>query len=122
MVMAIPTLLAWWYTEGWRVISREAGARVVRVSHLFSLPILIRTLWAPWRRITTTPGAGLDAKVRALGDNMVSRVIGFSVRGLVLIAAGLILLLVGCYGVLMIAVWPFVPLAIPVLIVKAAIG
>lgn len=53
---------------------------------------------------------------------MVSRVIGFSVRMLVLIAAGLILLLTAIFGMLLVILWPLVPPAVPILIVKGLLG
>lgn len=85
---------------------------------MFSVPTLARTMFAPWRRIITYPGAGLDAKLRAMGDNMVSRAIGFTVRLLVLSAALVTLTLVSIIGVLQIILWPLVPPAIVVGLVK----
>ena len=120
--MLILQLFSWWYLQGWQQVTKKARLRLVGVSHVFSLPILIRTLWAPWRRIVTYPGASLDAKMRALADNMVSRVIGFTVRTMVLIAAGLILLLAAIYSALFIIIWPLIPLAIPVLVILGVIG
>jgi len=120
--MVILTLLSWWYRQGWLEVYKRAGERLVQVSHLFSLPILIRTLGAPWRRIVTQPGASIDAKIRAFGDNLVSRAIGFSVRFLVLIAAGLILLLTAIFGVLALVLWPVVPLAVVGCVVMGIMG
>jgi hypothetical protein len=122
MVMLILQLASWWFGEGWRQVAKRGWQRLVGVSHLFSLPILIRTLWAPWRRIVTYPGASIDAKLRAMGDNMVSRCIGFTVRTLVLIAAGLILGLTAAGSALSVIIWPLIPVAVPVLVIKAIIG
>ena len=99
-----------------------SGQRLIRVSHLFSLPILLRTLWAPWRRIISYPGAGLDAKLRAIGDNLVSRVIGFSVRVLVLLTACIMLALTLCFQFLIVLIWPLVPLLVVTLFVKGIVG
>src|SRR5664279_5513590 len=85
-------ILTWWYRQGWTAVAKNAEQRFFKVSHLFSVPILVRTLFAPWRRIITYPGASIDAKVRAMGDNMVSRVVGFTVRTMVLFSAGVMLL------------------------------
>lgn len=111
-------MFIWWYGQGWRRVYREAADRVVRVAHLFSVPILVRTLWSPWRRIVTLPGASFDAKLRAFGDNMVSRTIGFTVRILVLFTAAIILLFTGLAGILYVLAWPLVPIAIPLLVVR----
>ncbi len=70
-------ILIWWYRQGWMQVAKNAEQRFYKVSHLFSVPILVRTLFAPWRRIVTYPGASMDAKLRAMGDNMVSRVVNW---------------------------------------------
>lgn len=122
MVMLILELLTWWYGQGWLQVAHSFGKRLTRVAHLFSVPILLRTLWAPWRRIITYPGAGLDARLRAFGDNLVSRCIGFTVRMLVLVAAALILLLTAVGGIILIVLWPVIPLLVPLFVVKGAVG
>jgi hypothetical protein len=85
---------------------------------MFSIRILLRTLFSPWRRIITYPGAGLDAKMRAFGDNLVSRCIGFTIRSFVLFAAAIAFILLGLLALLELVVWPLVPLAGVALIVK----
>lgn len=103
-------LLSWWYGPGWKQAATGVRKHLTGVSHLFSVPILIRTLWSPWRRIVSYPGASIDQKLRALGDNLVSRMIGFTVRFLVLITAGISLLLTSLVGALYIIIWPLVPI------------
>ena len=120
--MVILSLLSWWYSQGWMEVYKSAGERLVKVSHLFSLPILIRTLGAPWRRIITYPGAGLDAKIRAFGDNLVSRAIGFTVRLLVLLTAAIILVVTAVFDIVTIVLWPLVPAGIIVCLVKGLLG
>lgn len=92
------------------------------ISHAFSVPILLRTLFAPWRRIITYPGSSLEAKVRAFGDNIVSRAIGFVVRLLVLLTAFVMSGLALIFGLLALILWPLIPLAVVALLVKGAIG
>lgn len=122
MVMLTFQLLSWWYSQGWLQVIKSFNRRMVGVSHVFSVPILVRTLWSPWRRIVTYPGAGLDARLRAMGDNLVSRCIGFTVRILVLLTAGLALLFTAVLGLLLIVAWPIIPPLVPVLVIKGIIG
>ncbi len=122
MVMVTFAMFSWWYGQGWKSVALAWGQRLLKVSHLFSVPILLRTLFAPWRRIITYPGASIDARFRAMIDNMVSRVVGFTVRVFVLIAAGCMLLLTGVIGGIWVVVWPFIPLAIPLLLYKGLMG
>lgn len=112
MVMLLMQLLSWWYGRGWKRSAMSVRKHLTGVSHLFSVPILLRTLWSPWRRIVSYPGASIDAKLRALGDNMVSRMIGFTVRLLVLFTAGISLLVTSLGGIMVIIAWPLVPVLI----------
>jgi hypothetical protein len=83
----------------------------------FSVPILLRTLFAPWRRIVTPPGGSLQNKMKAMVDNAVSRVVGFAVRLIALIAAAVILLFYIVFGGVLLLLWPALPLLGPALIV-----
>jgi len=112
----------WWYGQGWRLRAQNIKRRLTRTSHLFSAPSLLRTLFAPWRRIVTYPGAGLEAHVQAATDNLVSRLVGFVVRLMVLVSAGVILLLVLVFSVVEVVVWPLLPLAVPAILAKGIIG
>ncbi len=88
---------------------------------MFSVRILLRTLFAPWKRIVTSPGASFDAHLRAFLDNLVSRFVGFFVRFFVLFAAGISLIFLCFIGVLELVVWPLLPLLAIGLIVKGVL-
>lgn len=122
MLMLVLGLFSWWYSQGWLLQMRKAQRRFIRTALLFSTPILLRTLFSPWRRIITYPGASLDAKLRAVIDNLVSRVVGFFVRLIVLISSFVALLAVAAIGLIIIVAWPLIPVAILGLLAKAAIG
>jgi hypothetical protein len=111
-------LFTWWFSQGWLQVIKGSGRRLVRISNVFSVPILLRTLLAPWRRIITYPGASIDAQLRALADNLVSRLIGFTVRIIVLITASLVLLVTLVVSILSIVLWPLVPIAVFGLLIK----
>ena len=115
-------LFIWWYGEGWKGAAKSVSNILNGVAHMFSVPILIRTLFAPWKRIVTYPGASLEAKMRAAGDNIVSRAIGFSVRFLVLLTALTISGLVIVLGTIYFVLWPLVPPSILIFLVLGAIG
>jgi hypothetical protein len=100
----------WWYGAGWKLIQLSVYTRMQRTLASFSVPTLARTLFAPWKRIITKPGAGIDAHMRAAVDNSVSRFVGFTIRATVLVTAGICLLGVGLAGVLQIVLWPLLPL------------
>jgi hypothetical protein len=107
--MLFAAFVHWWYGAGWKFIQRSVHNRMARTLASFSVPTLSRTLFAPWKRIVTAPGAGIDAHFRAAVDNSVSRLVGFSIRLIVLLTAGICLLGVGLAGVVQIALWPLAP-------------
>jgi hypothetical protein len=115
-------MLRWWYATGWPQAGKRITSWVARVEHAFSLTLLVQTLFSPWRRIVTLPGKGLDAKMRAIGDNLVSRCIGFVIRFTVIITAGIAVLFAFISGVIVAVIWPLLPLAVIIFTVKAILG
>jgi hypothetical protein len=111
----------WWYGDGWRDAAKNGIGLVNKVQLTFSIPVLLSTLFSPWRRIITSPGRSLDDKMRALLDNLVSRAVGFFVRLFSLIAALVLALLAAVAGGIIALAWPFVPLIIIVCFWKALI-
>jgi hypothetical protein len=114
-------LFVWWYGEGWATAAKSIGKMLSGISHTFSVPILVRTLFAPWKRIVTYPGASLEAKMHAASDNMVSRAIGFSVRFLVLLTAMVASILALVFGTFYFVAWPLIPPAILSLLIYGVI-
>jgi hypothetical protein len=104
-------MIRWWYGRGWSDCAANAKQRLVVLADTFSVAILLRTLFAPWKRIITYPGAGLEAYFRAMLDNLVSRFIGFFVRIGVLLSAAIVFVLCIVIGFLQIIAWPLVPFA-----------
>lgn len=113
MSMLIMSFFSWWYGAGWRAVLGSFGPRLRGVRDGFSVEQLLRTLFSPWRRIISYSGKGLDAKLRAMGDNAVSRVIGFFVRFFVLLGALIATIAVLLFTTLELIIWPLLPLAIP---------
>lgn len=117
--MLVVAFLQWWYGPGWR----DAGDRLsasIRTTYLnFSVPILARTLFAPWRQIISAPGSqsSLQDHLRAFVDNAVSRAVGFTVRLLALFVACLLICIFAASGGILLILWPALPLLGPALIV-----
>lgn len=112
MLMVFIELFRWWYAEGWALLINKLGHRLRNIWYVFSVPTLLKTLFAPWRRIITYPGKGFGPMMRALVDNLISRLIGFIVRTMVIIAATIGFIMTAVIGLACVVVWPFVPLAI----------
>lgn len=121
MVMVFE-LLRWWYGAGWLQAARSIQEWTGSVRQAFSMPILVKTLFAPWRRIVSLKGRSLDAKLRASLDNLVSRTVGFITRFMVLIASFLLLCLMFIAGLIVTIVWPFLPVVIVYCIIRGITG
>lgn len=105
-------MLRWWYVTGWLEAIHRIGTWVKGVERAFSLTLLAQTLFAPWRRIITAGGSGIDARMHAAIDNLVSRCIGFVIRFMVIIGALITMALALIAGLFVAALWPLLPLLI----------
>jgi hypothetical protein len=116
--MLAVAFVRWWYGDGWKLLAHNVQRRMQRTADSFSVPTLVRTLFSPWKRIITVPGSGIGAHLRAMGDNAVSRAVGFMVRLFVLLGAGVSLLCMGIAGILQIILWPLLPALVIGLFIK----
>lgn len=110
------SLFLWWYTTGWRDQVELCGARLSRVSDNFSVTLLLRSLFAPFRQISAegSQGAGLDAAFRAWLDKLISRCIGAIVRSVLIITGLLLMLCEALVAAARLLLWPLLPF-LPVL-------
>jgi hypothetical protein len=109
MLMLVIGFLQWWYGPGWRDMGHRVLGRAGSFARHFSLPILLRTMFQPWRRIMTPSGGSLQQRVQAMLDNLVSRWVGFSIRLLSLIAAVILMVATTIIGGLLFLLWPALP-------------
>jgi hypothetical protein len=93
-VMLIGSLLAWWYGVGLKKRLDDLGAGILRVVDLFSVGLLLRTLFSPFKLISAgvAPTAPVDVRFRMWADRLFSRCFGAVVRTVV-IAIGLIVII-----------------------------
>lgn len=117
--MLLINFFSWWYTKGWFSFGKKVIDRIGYLIQVFSIPILLKTLFAPWKRITTNPGKSIAEKLRALLDNLVSRIIGFLTRTIVIITSIIIILITAIVGLILFIIWPLLPFTIIFLIYKA---
>lgn len=109
--MIIVDMYTWWYVRGWSwVASYFLKTRNQKTLQLFSVTDLVKTLFAPYRQtFAGSLGSGFGNKLRGLVDQTISRVIGFMVRS-VLILAGLFVAFINTVlGLAMIIIWPVIP-------------
>lgn len=110
--MFIVYLLSWWYGPGWLSQWRQLVQKTSAIGQAFSGKTLLKTLFSPWKRVVTLPNqnANIQQKLRALEDNLISRFVGFWVRFFTLLAALVMLVLVGLIYLGLALVWPLLPI------------
>ncbi len=118
--MAIRYLLSWWYGHGWFWVLKGAVRQTHNINAAFSVGILLRTLFAPWKQIQSV--ASFQNFLQTAVDNMISRLIGATVRSGMLLVAATATLLTMAGGVLVFLAWPLVPLLIIGLPIAAVMG
>lgn len=119
--MLMAGFFKWWYGAGWKLVWQRLGERIRSVASAFSVTLLIRTLFSPWRRVIASRGRGFDAAIHAAIDNAVGRFIGFSVRCVVLVAATISTIAIGIIGGALFLVWPFLPICAVALLVMGVL-
>lgn len=122
--MMLLEVVTWWYGAGWAKVAARIGGRVGAILEAFSVGLLLRTLFDPFRQIDAggNGGKSLDAQLRALGDNLFSRIFGAFIRTLFIVLGLLAAAGAAVLGVVQLLLWPLVPL-LPILgIVLAGIG
>ena len=108
----LASLFSWWYTTGWAALAARVGGRVDRTLETFSVGLLARTFFAPFRQISAgTANAGsLEARARAFGDLLFSRVFGAVVRTVFIVIGLLGALVISLIGLVQLVLWPLLPL------------
>lgn len=83
------------------------------------MPVLLRTLFAPWKQTINIPGPNTPIKVRFQWwvGNQVSRFIGFLIRAITLFVALCAVIVSGLVGVALLLSWYALPLLSVVLLV-----
>jgi len=111
--MYIFSMLSWWYSGGLRTQFRLQLERLGATLDYFSISLLLRTLFSPYKQISAGRVRGpLPVQLRAFTDRLFSRVIGAVLRsfviviGIVWVVLQSILAAVALIGWLLLPVFP----------------
>lgn len=112
MLMIVYLCLRWWYSAGWQWVWQSVFIqRCQWILETFSAGDLLRTLFAPFRQTYAGTVKGpLDVQIRAFFDRLISRVIGFVVRSILLFMALIGLMVVIVIALVTVVLWPLIPL------------
>lgn len=112
--------IKWWYGPGWVLRVKLLFAHEKNWLDYFSVNILLQTMFSPWRQNITSLGrdSSIQSKMSAAVDNLVSRLVGFTVRVFALFAAGVTAVVVLVFNLLLIVCWPLIPF-LPIVILAS---
>lgn len=110
--MVIVGMLAWWYTSGLHKLLVAVSNRFISVFDYFSIDLLATTLFAPYRQISAGSIDGpIGLQLRALVDNLLSRLIGAFMRTIVMVIGLVTLAGLALISLLQLASWLIFPAA-----------
>lgn len=109
--MIFTDLVIWWYGPGWRAELAKVATRPGAILDAFSVGLLMRTLFAPFKQIDAGGVRGpIQVQLRAWFDRTFSRVFGFFVRTIVICAGCIVALFVTVGSAILAILWLIVPL------------
>lgn len=115
--------VAWWYGAGWRRRALFVRDRLARVMDAFSIDLLLKTLFAPFRQISNDRVDGpIGMKIRAWFDKLISRMVGAVVRLLTIMVGIIVLFGTLFWGLAILAIWPVIPLLPVVGVILSGMG
>lgn len=111
----------WYYSEAVKNVLTAWRNFVIFALNYFSITLLFRTLFAPWKRDITRKPRGLDIKkiFDYLAFNLISRGLGFLVRVITILIGIVFLILVAAAGAIFFALWLVMPLVLLGLLILA---
>lgn len=120
MAWYLPTYIVWHYTSGLGAGVLTLWSLLRFIYHFFSLPILVTTLFSPWRRLSEAyprylrPGEWLSALV----VNTLMRMVGALIRLGLIVVGGATLVVAAIISVLLMIIW----LLLPAVVLSLLIG
>lgn len=109
--MFLVGILSWWYGDGWMQRAGLIRERLARTLDFFSISLLFKTLFSPFRQISAGKIRGpIGVQIHAFFDRLTSRIIGAMVRTFMIVAGVVVIALHIVWGLIVLAGWALVPL------------
>lgn len=116
-------LFSWWYTTAWKDLARRIERRIQRTLDFFSVGLLLRTLFDPFRQIAAGKVKGsVDAQFRAWADRTFSRFFGAAIRSLFIVIGLVTTVLLMLVSFVQLIVWPCIPFLPVVAVLGVVMG
>jgi hypothetical protein len=116
------SMLTWWYFGGLSDQFGRIKKSLAKVNDQFSIPLLLKTLFYPFRMIDADKvyGPSLGDKIKAWLDQMISRMIGGAIRIVVVVIGVIALIITVIISILRMALWVALPV-LPVIVLAGVI-
>jgi len=110
--MFLVGILSWWYGRGWLGQWRRVSDRWQATVQFFSIGQLFATLFSPFRQISanSTSDPNPIVALRAVFDQLISRVVGAFVRIFTIFAGIVVITLQVIYELFVMLLWLLLPL------------
>lgn len=104
----------WHYSRAYRELIHIERNILWFLYHFFSLPELTRTFFAPWKRLGEEPASIFDTEefFSALIINTLMRIVGISMRLIIIVSGSIVLVIVALGSLLLLLVWTVLPFII----------
>jgi hypothetical protein len=120
--MLAVSFLQWWYSRGWGIYFRGFIARLHSIADFFSIGLLLKTLFSPFRQISAGESSENGKFMVVFLDKLVSRFIGFFIRFFIIIFGIIGLSATLAIGLVIAIIWPCIPVLPFVGIVVSSMG
>ena len=111
-ISLVPTFFTWWYGRGLRDLISFLAGLLSYTKNMFSVSVLLKTLFSPWKKMVGARRPGLDGLKDWLADNLISRGIGLVVRIFMLLVFLVFLIVMLVASALVFIFWLGMPAAI----------
>ena len=115
----IAQYLEWHFIEQTKAVLQAWHNYLYFNLNYFSVPLLVKTFFSPWRRYSYSYGRGFDLKryIDAWTFNAFSRVMGMILRTFLIVFALIIEFFVFLAGLLLFFFWLFLPIILIIMII-----
>lgn len=111
------TYFSWWYGTELKFLWQAIGTMIAKIYSFFSISLLIKTLFDPWKRdVVSAENLSINDRFRLLIGNLVSRFVGFLIRFVTILIGLFFTLAFALLMIVFLVVWLFLPIIIILLI------
>lgn len=116
-------MLLWWYGTAWVETLQAIQKRAATIFETFSIGLLARTLFSPFRQIDAGRVRGpIDVQLRSWFDRTFSRFFGAIVRSVMIVFGLLVLGAVFITSIAWAAIWLIIPILPVIGLIMALVG